>query len=219
MDEPGIPEEELRRTLEELAFINRWLGGYGPSLEGLSGLWPRGRRSLSVLDVGSGGGDTARRMADWARRRGLSVSVEGIDLSQTSVDFARSRSRDYPGLRFERRDLWGIPGEGRYDVVHAALVLHHFAGHDALRALRRMHELSRLGVVVNDLHRHPAAYGSIRALTAALSRNRLIRHDAPLSVLRAFSRDGLLELTREAGLPAPELRWRWAFRWLVVIRK
>jgi len=219
MDEPGIPDEELRQTLGELAFINRALGGYGPSLEGLEALCPAGARALSLLDVGCGGGDTARRMADWARRRGLRLSVVGIDLSEAAVEFARAESRDYPALRFERRDLWEIPGKDRYDVVHSALVLHHFPGDGAVRALRRMYELSRYGVVLNDLHRHPVAYAAIGTLTRTFSHNRLIRHYAPLSVLRAFSRDGLLALAREAGLPDPELRWRWPFRWRMVVRK
>ncbi|MDD5657771.1 MAG: SAM-dependent methyltransferase, partial [Elusimicrobia bacterium] len=64
-----------------------------------------------------------------------------------------------------------------------------------------------------------AAFYSIRWLAAALAKSRLIRHDAPLSVLRAFRRSELEAACRRAGLPAPEISWRWAFRWRVVVAR
>ena len=217
MDDPAIGEAELRRTLRELETINGALGGYATSLSALETLLPSGRRSFTVLDVGCGGGDTARRIVDWAERRGLDARVHGIDLSEAAVRHASAGAG--PALSFAARDLFDLPETETYDVVHAALLLHHCRGEDAVRALRKMHSLCRLGLIVNDLHRHPAAYYAIRALTAAFSRDRLIRHDAPLSVLRAFRRPCLEDLCRRAGLPEPELSWRWAFRWRMVVRR
>jgi hypothetical protein len=57
-------------------------------------------------------------------------------------------------------------------------------------------------VLVNDLHRHAVAYGSIRALAAMFSKSRMVRHDGPLSVLRAFRPQELLDIARRAGVPA-----------------
>ena len=219
MDDPAVAPAELRVTLKELALVNRFLGGYAASVHAVSSLWPAQCRELTLLDVGAGGGDTARRIADWAKNRGLKARIEGIDLAETCVQYSREQSRSYPDIRFSLKNIWDIPSEERYDIVHAALVLHHFPASETARALRRMHELSRLGVVINDLHRHPLAYYSIKVLTAGLSGNRLIRNDAPLSVLRAFRRSCLEQLVRDAGLPAPEIRWRWPFRWQMIIRK
>lgn len=219
MDDPSIPPGEMRRTLRELARLNHTLGGYPPSLSGIRDLIPDDRRKLSLLDVGAGGGDTARAFAAWARERGLGVRAHGIDLCAAAVDFARDCSRGLRNLRFSVRDLFEVPDTERYDIVHAALLLHHCPGETAAAALRKMFALCRWGVVLNDLHRHPAAYWGVRALTGAFSRNRLIRHDAAASVLRAFSRRDLEGLVRQAGLPRPEITWRWAFRWQVVIRK
>ncbi|HVA66744.1 MAG TPA: methyltransferase domain-containing protein [Elusimicrobiota bacterium] len=219
MDSPNVEPKELRRTLEELSSINRWLGGYGPSLDALVALLPEDSRKFSLLDVGCGGGDTVRRIADWAKARGKDAEIEGIDLSETSVLYAQEKSRAHPRLRFLVKNLDDVRGDGRYDIVHAALLLHHFPGQTAVEALGRMHALCRYGVIINDLDRHPAAYWSIRLITRALSRNRLIRNDAPLSVLRAFKRSCLKDMARQAGLPAPDIRWRWPFRWQMIIRK
>ena len=103
--------------------------------------------------------------------------------------------------------------------MHAALLLHHLPDDAAGQALAKMYKLCRWGLVINDLHRHPAAYYAVRGLSAGLSRNRLIRHDAPLSVLRAFHRSDLEDLARRAGLLASEISWRWAFRWRMIVAK
>ena len=219
MDEPGRDPAELGETLGELAFLNKSLGGHAATLDAVARLIPPGRREFDVLDVGSGGGDTARRIVQWARRRGLTARVHGIDLSPEAVDCARRANAGLPGLDFTVSDLFDLPVTRRYDVVHAALVLHHLPDDAAVKALAKMYELCRLGLVINDLHRHPAAYHAIKGLTGLLSNNRLIRHDAPLSVLRAFRRRDLEDLARRAGLPSPEISWRWAFRWLMVVRK
>ena len=219
MDDPGIAADDLRGALTELCSINRTLNGYASSIVGLQSLVPPTSRSLSVLDVGTGGGDVARRIVRWGVRRGIDVRVTGIDLSPTCIEYARSAGPPDEGLRFDVADLFELADEHQFDVVHAALVLHHFNGEDAARALRKMSRLARLGLVINDLHRHPFAYYSFRLLSRVLWRNRLIRHDGPISVLRAFRRDDFSRLARDVGLPAPEVVWRWAFRWQVVCRK
>lgn len=211
MDAPGVPDAEMRRTLQELARINALLGGYGASLDAVAALVPAGTTRLRVLDVGCGGGETSALIADWARGRGIAAEVHGIDLLDTAVSVASQMKR--PGLSFSRRDLYDLPESEPYDVVHASLMLHHCPGDEAVRALKKMRALSRRGVAINDLHRHPFAYHSIKLLTAALSRNRLIRHDAPLSVARAFRREELRELFLHAGFASVDIRWRWAFRW------
>jgi hypothetical protein len=78
---------------------------------------------------------------------------------------------------------------------------------------------ARLGIVINDLHRHPIAYHSIKILTRLFAKSPLIRHDAPLSVARGFSREELDKIMQKAGITSYTISWRWAWRWLVIIRK
>ena len=159
-------EEAGPATFRELGLINRRLGGHAATLDGLAGLIPPGLRRLRVLDVGCGDGEAAEAMLDWAAARGVAAEVHGIELSEASLGLAWRRQR--AGLSFSRRDLFELRGAEEYDIVHAGLMLHHCPGPSAGRALAAMHARARLGVVVNDLHRHPLAYAGIRALTALL---------------------------------------------------
>ncbi len=217
MDADDISQDELRDVFRELAHINRRLGGHAATLGALDALTPPGAKRLRILDVGCGDGDAATVIADWAQRRGISAEVVGIDLSTESVRLAQERRR--PGVSFFRQDLFELSSDQTYDIVHAGLMLHHCPGESAVRALKAMHQRSRLGIAINDLHRHPLAYRAISLLTRAFSRSRLVLHDAPLSVLRGFLKPELEDLCRRAGVPAPEIRRRWAFRWQMTVRR
>ena len=219
MDDLSLQGPELERCLRELETVNRTLGGYGPSLEGLRRLRPAGASELSVLDVGTGSGDIPRKFAAWGRRVGCRVKVTGIDLTQTTIDMARRESAGEPDLTFRVQDLFKIPDSTQYDVVHAAATLHHFVGNDASRALDKMYRLARRGVVVNDFHRHPLAWLGIRILSVLFSRSRLVRYDGPLSVLRSFHRSELRAMCAEHGLPSPDIAWRPMFRWRMIVAR
>jgi hypothetical protein len=45
----------------------------------------------------------------------------------------------------------------------------------------------------------------------------MVRFDAPLSVLRGFTRSELQRLLHEAGIIRYRIRWKWAFRWQIII--
>lgn len=219
MDDPSIDEGELAKTLDDLGVVNAVLGGHRTSVAGLEELVGTHRRSLTVLDIGAGGGDLIRRLCRWAQRRGIDFYGKGIDLSPKAVRHARRRSRFYCNAEFECRDLFELPEEPVFDVVHASLLLHHLSDEEAVEGLRIMYAASRSGVVINDLHRHPVGYYGARTILPVLSRNRLVRHDGPLSILRAFRREELQQLVERAGLPPAKIRWRPMFRWQCIIER
>jgi ubiquinone/menaquinone biosynthesis C-methylase UbiE len=113
------------------------------------------------------------------------------------------------GLKLARKS-WPVVGDaldlpfkdGTFDVVTASLFFHHLSNEACVRVLAQMWRIARRRVLVNDLHRHALAYSSIRALTAMFSKSRMVRHDGPLSVLRAFRPQELFDIAKRAGVPA-----------------
>ena len=213
MDDPSIDAADLEATLYDLARVNAALHGYAPSMAGIETLAGELTRPLSVLDVGCGAGDFAAQLARRFERLGGDLYVLGIDLSPVAVDTARKRCIAFHNLEFEQTDLFDIPARRSFDIVHAALMLHHLDDSAAIEGLRKMYELSRLGVVINDLHRHWLAYLGSRIVLPLLSRNPMIHHDGSLSVRRGFRRSELVDLVHRAGLPTPTIRWHPLFRW------
>ena len=219
MDNPSVQGNDLERALTDLRRINTLLGGYRASDAVLDPLF-RARPSLRVLDVGTGTGDYPARFVHRGRRFGASVEAVGVDLNPTTVGRGRAWLDAAlppplrPQVRLDIGDALALPyPDDAFDVAHAALFLHHVHGDDAVQLLREMNRVSRLGVLVNDLHRHPLAYLGIWALSRLLRMSPMVQHDGPISVRRGFRRAELQTLAHRAGLPPPTVRWHWAFRW------
>lgn len=195
--------DALRGNLRDLARVNRRLGGTGLSVRAIEAL-AGDRRALTILDVGTGGADLPLGLLDHARQRGLTWQVTGVDARPEILAAAVAvdpRLATTPGLALR-------VGDGRrlaepadtVDIAHCSLVVHHLDPADAVTLLGELARVARLGVVVNDLVRGRLAWLGAWALTRVATRDRYTRHDAPLSVRRAYTRDELRALAAAAGL-------------------
>jgi hypothetical protein len=63
-----------------------------------------------------------------------------------------------------------------------------------------MRRVARGGVIVNDLLRSWVGYLGALVVPRAMSKNPLFRHDAPLSIRRAYTRSEMATLAARAGL-------------------
>lgn len=218
LDRDDIPLPDIEQNMRELDVINTWLGGHAISIEGFRSL-VRGRRRVSVCEIGCGGGDNLRVLKRWCRKAGIEVKVTGIDKNAHCLVVARERwtGGDAQWVHSDYRDVV-FEGEGP-DIIFSSLFCHHFNNEELIFQLRWMEEHAVVGWFINDLHRHPVAYHAIRLLAAGFSASYLVKHDAPLSVLRGFSRKEWKSLLLQAATGPWRLEWKWAFRWLVVGRK
>ena len=207
MDEPVADLDELEANLRDIAFANARLGGTAPVVRALRRLG-----ASRVLDVGSGAGDVPLALVRDGARRGVQLQVTCLDHSEQMLALARRATGSDPALRFVRADGGALPfADGAFDVVTCTLALHHFDPDGARALLRELRRVARLTPVVCDLRRSPVAFAATW-LWSRTSRNRLTRHDAPLSVRRAYTPDEALALARDAGWRAPRLRREPFFR-------
>jgi ubiquinone/menaquinone biosynthesis C-methylase UbiE len=213
MDDLTVDERDLNRALLELSMINRWLGGDRVSRIGvqrLVGSLPPSR-PITVLDVGAGGSDLSRALAS----TGHQFEVTALDVNPRAGDFARRHGRPVTVMVGSAHAL---PfAERSFDIAHVSLFLHHCTDDEARALLENLSRIARYGIVINDLHRHAFAYAGISLLTRLFSRSALVRHDAPISVLRGFLRRELAALVPAPRQTAVSISWRWAFRWCVSI--
>jgi ubiquinone/menaquinone biosynthesis C-methylase UbiE len=220
MDDLACKGEVVEQTLRELEVINRWLGGNAVTIQGVRQLLQlRNPQTLTVVaDIGCGSGDMAIRIAEWARRKNWKVEVIGVDANPNIIQFALSQPRPRPGVSFKVINVLDNEfSQLKFDVVVATLFMHHFTREQLVELFRTMKRQTTTGFVVNDIHRHFLAYHSIRLLTSLFSRSAMVQYDAPLSVRRAFARKDLEEILRLAGIDRYTLRWKWAFRWQLIV--
>jgi ubiquinone/menaquinone biosynthesis C-methylase UbiE len=212
LDAPDADPRDVEASLGDLARINRLLGGTRLTLRALEKLLDgRERGPLTLLDAGSGGGDMAAAMASWARRRGFTPHVIGVDASPSITALAAKRVGD--GVELRVGDMRALDlKDSSVDVATCSLVIHHLEPPEAVRALRELARVARVGVVVNDLVRTRLGLVGAHVLIRLLTRNPITRHDAVVSVRRAYTRRELLGLVSEAGLQPLDVRGTLGYR-------
>ena len=202
MDDLGRPDSEFDQAYRELEIINRRLGG----IRAIQRFLPS-KSNLLMLDVAAGACDVSEALLGRMR-----AQIVVLDVNPKGLEFAR---RSLP----VRGDALELPfSDDTFDVVMASLFFHHLSDGNCVRVLKNMWRVSRRIVLVNDLHRHPVAYWSIRALVAGFSGSAMVKHDGPVSVLRAFRPHELLQIAKRAGVPARVYR-SFPYRLVLVAEK
>ncbi len=208
MDDPAVDADELAGNFADIERANAWFGGSRAMVREVFA-----RDVQRVLDVGCGSADIPRALLAEGRRRGRALEVVALDRSAAILQIARERSRGEPGLRFVQAEGEALPfGNGEFDVAMCNLALHHFDPPAAVKLLAELRRVAAVAPLVCDLRRSRLAYVATRAFATFLARNRLTKHDAPLSVLRAYSPGEALQLARRAGWRAPRVRRDGLFR-------
>lgn len=221
MDDLDCSGEVVIQTLKELDYINRKLGGNKISLQSLSQLIPKNHtREVTIVDLGCGGGDILKEMADWGRKSNVKLRLVGIDANPTIVEYAKQNCRAYPEINFEVVNIWSEEfANQKFDIYHSSLFTHHFTEEELFKLFNVCYRNCSLGIIDNDLQRHWFAYYSIKWLTGLFSSSQMVQNDAAVSVQRGFHKSELVDILNRAGIPKFTIAWRWAFRWQVVIKK
>lgn len=199
LDSGSLSAVEIEGNLADLARLNRLPGGTAESIRGVRSL-VGSREEARILDVGTGYGDMPLAFAARGWR------TLGLDLNPRVVAIARRRTADEPSIEIVEGDVRSLPFEdSAFDVAHCSLLLHHLEPHEAIRGLRELGRVARLGVVVNDLRRGIWPLCATWASIVAFGRSPVTRTDGLISARRAYSLDEVDGLLAEAGLVT---RWR-----------
>ena len=219
LDSPAVPFADIKRNMQELNKINRHLGGHRVTIEGLKQTLQHHKLTepITICEIGCGGGDNLQAISDWCHSNAITCAFIGIDIKQECTSYA---AEQYPGLKAEwiTSDYREVRFNQQPAIIFSSLFCHHFSHDELVSMLRWMRDNARLGFFINDLHRHPLAYYSIKLLTQMLSASYLVKNDAPLSVARGFLKVEWESILEAAGLSKYSISWQWAFRHLIVYR-
>lgn len=218
MDAPGIPATLLHHNLGELDVLNRYFGGHSISMEGLTKLITDRKKTYYIADLGCGSGDLLKYIARWARSNSYAVKLTGVDFNPDAIGYLKANCSDYPeieGVVSNYMDyLTSVP---KVDIVHCSLFCHHLDDKELLELLKHLNRYTG-GFVVNDLQRSRVAYWAAWLLPRLLNGTYLSKHDGPVSVQKAFTRNELVKLLQTAGIENATVSWRWPFRYLVIAK-
>ena len=212
LDTDQISSIELHQNLRDIARLNRLTGTTRALITMVKPLAQRkaSGEPLTVLDLGTGAGDLTTAF----QQQFPMIRVIGADLWLDVLDYARQHGAAQHWVQLDGGHLPFC--DGAIDVICCSQTAHHLSPDALIATLLEMRRVSRLGFLLLDLDRAYLARETIWLLTRLMSKNRLTRHDGPLSAERAYT---IAEVTTLAKSVEIELKmsrifpFRWLGRW------
>jgi 2-polyprenyl-3-methyl-5-hydroxy-6-metoxy-1,4-benzoquinol methylase len=218
MDTETVSFDIFYDCLNDLETINFWTRAYKPTEHWLKQallILTELPDNLYVWDIGSGGGGMLRHL--WKM---LPTHKQwrflGLDMNPWSEQVAMAMTSDEAeSIDYETANIFQINKNRHADFIISALFTHHLTNEELVTFIRWMEAHATHGWFINDLHRHPIPYFFIKYAVRLFNMNRLVQHDAPVSVMRAFTLEDWHRLLNEADIPidAVSIQWHAPFRY------
>ena len=206
----GTPRE-IAANLADLRTINRHLGGVRLMTRMVLTV-AAGRRLKEIrwLDVAGASGDLVHDVQESLAGSGITLHPMVLDRAATHLD------GKYPSVC---GDALALPfRDASFDLVSSTLFAHHLEPDDLVKFLDEALRVARHAVLINDLVRHPLHY-ALTLAGRAIYRSRLTRHDAPVSVRRAYTVDEMRGLLRQTAAAQADIDTFFLFRMGVIAWK
>lgn len=214
--------EILQEALDKIAKINQLLGGNKLTLQGVQELIQNIDKSkqITIVDVGCGNGDMLRKLADFGLKNQYNFNLIGIDANNFTINYARKLSEKYSNINYSCQDIFDKRfNELKYDIVLCTLTLHHFNNEEIINLMSIFNSNSKIGIVINDLHRNIISYRLFHLLCFLFNLNEMSKKDGLTSILRGFKKQELIDFSEKLQLKKYTIHWKWAFRYQWIIRK
>ena len=101
LDEPNIPKQLLFQNLRELDFINKTLGGHAITIAGIKQLVTDKNKTYHIVDIGCGGGDAMKYIADWAQKNNYKIKLTGVDMNADAIEYMKNNCSGYSEINSE----------------------------------------------------------------------------------------------------------------------
>ena len=213
MDETTTSPADYARCLADLEMVNRITFTHRPTLrwldEATASLRPGA--PISILDVACGHGDLLRAIRLWSMRRGISATLEGIDLNPRSAVAAALATPPEMAINWRIGDVFAYRPDSPPDFIVSSQFTHHLDDVQVVAFLAWLERNATWGWFVADLHRHAIPYYGFRLLARLMGWHPIVRYDGTISIARSFRRQDWERLTALAGVRA-DIRWHPMFR-------
>lgn len=220
MDSDKIDFDELSINLKELELINKITGGTPLSFKHLyNKLKYIKTDEIHIVDIGFGAGDMLLEIIKKKHLFPFKIKLTALDIMPEALQYVILNHPELVNeVNFVIGDykLWFNEGN-KADIIHAGLFCHHFTDHELVDFFTIIKQHSKYGAIINDLHRTKIAYYGIKLPTILFSKSNYTKNDAPLSVLRGFKKNELINIIENAGINNYTIKWQWAYRYIINI--
>lgn len=215
--------EQLRIVFDDINRVNRILGGNKITIKAVSKLMKTNPKELYVIvDMGCGDGNMLREIAKHCRKESIKIRGIGIDINDKALQLAKETSQEFSELEFLHQDILQLNvSDFHCDIAINTLCMHHFTENQLPVFLRKFVDLSKIGIVINDLQRSFWSYYLFKVFSIIFIKTRTAKIDGLISISKGFVKSDLLRYAKNLPSVNHMIQWKWAFRyvWVMSIKR
>lgn len=194
MDNSNCDQTTLYNTYKQFRKINtliaQWKKVYRKELRP----YLQSKPEAHILDIGFGGGDIPLKLAKWAGADQLNIHITAIDTDERALNYVHQLQApdNITFIQCSPSDL--IKKGNQYDFVISNHLLHHIPSEKLHNTLSQARQLSRFGVLFNDIRRSDIGYILFNIFARPFFQNSYIVQDGLTSIKRSYTYDELREV-------------------------
>ncbi|MFP2994536.1 methyltransferase domain-containing protein [Spongiivirga sp. MCCC 1A20706] len=219
LDNFDLNGDELAQTLNEIANVNKALGGNNITIQAVQRLLKSvdTGSKITIADIGCGNGDMLRTLSSKLNNR--NIAYVGIDANPNAIKIAEDLSQSDENISYKTTNVFEKEFEYiKYDIALCTLTLHHFTDLEILQLVQLMTRNAKFGLIINDLQRSRLAYVLFKLYSWVFQLGNISKEDGLTSILRGFKKNELIAFSEKIKPKQYTIQWKWAFRYLWIIK-
>ncbi len=219
MDDPNMDAKKFQEAYLDINRCNKMLGGYSITIKAVLDLLKKANKdSYIIYDMGCGDGEMLRKLAKVLKRNKIDALFVGIDLIDSVLDIARSKSKEYPNIQFKKQDILSMDATAECDVLLCTLTMHHFTNEQIDVFAKKFLQLAKIGVVINDLERNWLSYQLFKLYSLFFIKTKTAKVDGLISISKGFRKKELYDFAKNIPNVRHKIQWKWAFRYVWIMQ-
>ena len=199
LDNLNVKGDDLEKTLDSLAFINKYFGNINSLSRTVCNLTlNRFNNEVSIVDLGCGKGDCLEAIRKILNSKNIRTNLLGIDGNSEIIKYAK---HCYPNISFTQDDILTekfIPPP--CDIMISSHFIYHLDEHHLPDFLEKLKTQKVKFAVFSELYRSSMSYFLFKIASPILPINRIAKKDGLIAIRRAYSIDKLKAILETANV-------------------
>jgi len=209
----------LDDSLNNLSFINKFLGNTSVTLEAVKKILNKDvDKIFNIVDLGCGGGDNLRAIAQWCFDNNRAVKLTGIDGNPHILMYAEQQESNL-NIKYKQVDVLDAQFEMEpCDILISSHFIYRFTDDELVNFINKAAKKVSNAIIFSELQRNIIPYYAFRIFGRLITFNDMTVQDGQKAITSSFKKEELLNVLKQLNVKSYQLKWKWVFRYLVIIR-
>ena len=175
----------LNDSLNSLSFINKMLGNTSITLKAVKKVLNKDENKVfHIVDLGCGGGDNLRAIADWCSQNNRKVQLTGIDGNSHILDYAKQQGSD---IRYKQANILEAQFEIEpCDILISSHFIYRFTNDELANFIGKSTKKVSTSIIFSELKRTMIPYYLFKVFGRLLSFNSMVVQDGLKAIKSSF---------------------------------